>query len=137
MNRNFIYFLAIAALFLGIGAYFSLAKNKNIAPELTVDSKITAYQLSNDFAKDTTSAKEKYLNKRFIVEGIVRELNKNGGALQIALETGVDTTSVACNLNIDSKNEAIPQTGEEVKIQGVCANFNVANVFFANCNILK
>jgi tRNA_anti-like len=93
---------------------------------LKPDFEITATGLLNEFVSNETASNKKYWDKVVLVNGVVKELNRDErGLYTAALGDTSSLSAVRCVFDSTHGREAaVLQVGQSVSIKGICSGFN-------------
>lgn len=109
-----------------VGSYMFNKEGPNISNAVAI--KVNAATLYETFAKDTNSAKQKYLDKILEVSGAVTQVNKNQqNQVIVLLKTNTKGASLNCTME-GPINKLI--TGDHINVKGICNGLGQADVEF-------
>ena len=97
----------------------------------------TAPALLADFNQNESTANAKYLDKVVIVEGVISNIDAEGGNPTVFLETGDPMAAVTCSFyNTESTALKNLKVGTTIKIKGVCTGM-LTDVVLNKCSIAE
>ena len=97
----------------------------------------TAPALLADFNQNESTANAKYLDKVVIVEGVISNIDVEGGNPTVFLETGDPMAAVTCSFyNTESAALKNLKVGTTIKIKGVCTGM-LTDVVLNKCSIAE
>ncbi len=109
----------------GIYGYFQWNKPHQDIAASKEDLRIKSNDLLIAFENDETKANELYLDKLIIVNGVIKELEKNEmGETTVILATENDMSSIICNLDpLVKHNSKSLKVGQSVNLKGLCSGY--------------
>ncbi|MFT7443050.1 MAG: hypothetical protein ACI9Q3_001428 [Maribacter sp.] len=92
--------------------------------EASVDLRISADKILNDFILDETLANETYLEKIIEVTGVISDIKKEREKGIIALKTNDDFASVLVHLSEEAtKKISSLKLGQTIVLKGICTGY--------------
>lgn len=140
-------FLLLGIILLIIAAAYIMREyNRKVSDTSTMEAVYapSAEELFSAFSKNENEANQKYLDKAVVVNGNVKEFNKEeDGAVTIVLDVASGMSSVRCSM--DSAHAAtLPEipVGNSIAIKGICTGYTSdelvgSDVILSRCVINK
>jgi hypothetical protein len=120
LKKNILIFFIVIVLIAVVTGYMIWNKpHQNVKDANAV--KITAIELYNGLANDSTRAKSIYVNKVVAVSGEVKEVTKNQQNQQIILlKTNIPGGYVNCTMEENANNI---KSGDTILLKGICSGY--------------
>jgi hypothetical protein len=120
LKKNILIFFIVIVLIAVVTGYMIWNKpHQNVKDANAV--KITAIELYNGLANDSTRAKSIYVNKVVAVSGEVKEVTKNQQNQQIILlKTNIPGGYVNCTMEENANNI---KPGDTILLKGICSGY--------------
>lgn len=125
MKKKLLLFIVGVALLGGIYGYYQWNKPHQDITSSKADLSLVANDLLLAFEEDETKANGQYLDKLIIVNGVIKDLEKNEtGETTVILATENDMSSIICNLDPLSKHDTKSlKVGQNINLKGLCSGF--------------
>lgn len=99
--------------------------------------RVEARDLYRFYQQNELRADGQLKNKRFIVEGVIREIREDFGAPNVVLAAG-DGHAVLCRCEkSERKALARMKAGDRVALKGICQGLTLTYVGFHGCSVVK
>lgn len=139
MKKIIWFALTVVMLGLIVGAFtylYVFRKAEVSVASQKADIEIKAAELLKKFTDDENSANKLFLDKVIIVDGLISSITEDSTSVSIYIKDASDIAGVQCGFDKTAIDKSRLQTGDAIRIKGVCTGF-LMDVVLNKCSVEK